>query len=156
MAQFWSTASLTQTLVDKNAGPVAFLYDFLAFMILVGALLALLRRAFDRQMRDVTTVGDVAITAILGGIFVVGFVVEGARLVVSGVPFEQAISSFGGYSVSLLLGLLPVDWASGYPYLWWTHAALVAAFIAYLPFSKLFHMMVSPLLVTISQLVKEE
>ncbi len=156
MAQFWPTAPLTETLVNKNAAPVALLYDLLALLIIVGVLFALLRRALDRQMRSTTTAGDVVITALLGGIFTVGFVVEGARLIVTGLPFEQAIYSVGGYVVSLVLGLLPVDWASAYPYVWWIHAALAAAFIAYLPFSKFFHIMVSPLLVSISQVGKEK
>lgn len=156
MAQFWPTALLTETLVNKNAAPVAFLYDLLGLLIIVGALFALLRRALDRQMRSITTAGDVVITSLLGGLFVVGFVVEGARLIVTGAPFEQAIYSIGGYLVSLFLGLLPVNWASIYPYLWWIHAAFAAAFIAYLPFSKFFHIMVSPLLVTISQVAKEK
>jgi nitrate reductase gamma subunit len=156
MAQFWPTAPLTQTLVDKNAAPVAFLYDFLALLVVVGAILALVRRAFDKQMREVSTGGDVAITLLLGGIFVFGFVVEGARLIVTGVPVDQAIYSFGGYAVSLLLRLLPLDWASIYAYLWWVHAALVAAFVAYLPFSKFFHILVGPMLVTIRGLRTDE
>ncbi len=156
MAQFWPTAPLTQTLVNKNAPSVAFVYDSLAVLIIIGALFALLRRALDRQMRDITTTGDVVITAVLGGVFVVGFIVEGVRLIVTSVPFEQAIYSFVGYPISLSLSLLPVDWASVYPYLWWLHAALAAAFIAYFPFSKFFHIIVSPLLLTISQLANEK
>jgi nitrate reductase gamma subunit len=156
MAQFWPTAPLTQTLVNKNAAPVAFLYDFLALLVVVGAILALVRRAFDSQMREISTGGDVAITALLGGIFAFGFIVEGARLIVTQVPAEQAIYSFGGCAVSLLLRLLPLDWASFYAYLWWVHAALVAAFVAYLPFSKFFHILVGPMLVTIRGLSTDE
>ncbi|NIN69271.1 MAG: hypothetical protein GTO63_32230 [Anaerolineae bacterium] len=156
MAQFWPTASLTRTLVDKNAPPVAFLYDFLACLIILGALLALSRRALDPEMRRITSSADVAFTAILGGVFVVGFVVEGARLLVTGVPFEQAIYSFAGYLTSRFLVLLPFDWASAYASLWWSHAALAGALIAYLPFSKFLHVVVSPLAVTVSQIQKEK
>jgi nitrate reductase gamma subunit len=156
MAQFWPTASLTQILVDKNAAPVAFLYDFLALLVVVGAILALVRRAFDEQMKEISSGGDVATTLLLGGIFVFGFVVEGARLIVTAVPVGQAIYSFGGYAVSLLLRLLPLDWANIYAYLWWVHAALAAAFVAYLPFSKFFHILVGPMLVTISGLRTDE
>ena len=155
-ARFWPTAPLTQTLVDKNAPPVAFLYDFLALLVIIGAILALVRRAFDKQMREFTTVGDVAITALLGSIFAFGFIVEGARLIVTEIPPEQAIYSFGGYVVSLALRLVPVSWASVYPYLWWVHAALVAAFVAYLPFSKLLHMLAGPMLLTIRGLSREK
>jgi nitrate reductase gamma subunit len=156
MATFWPTASVTQTLVDKNAPPVALVYDLLAFLVVVGAIFALLRRAADKQMREVTTAGDVAITALLGSIFVFGFIVEGARLLVTGVPSELAIYSFAGYAVSLLLRLAPVAWSSLYPYLWGVHAVLVAAFVAYLPFSKLFHILVGPMLVTIGGLLREK
>jgi nitrate reductase gamma subunit len=154
--RLWPTAPLTQTLVDKNAPPVAFLYDFLALLVIIGAILALVRRAFDKQMRQITTAGDVAITALLGLIFAFGFIVEGVRLIVTGIPTEQAIYSFGGYVVSLPLRLAPIDWASVYPYLWWLHAAFVAAFVAYLPFSKFFHLLAGPLLLTIRGLAQEK
>jgi nitrate reductase gamma subunit len=155
-ASFWPAVPLTQTLVNKNAPPVAFAYDFLAVLIVVGAIWALLRRALDSQMREITSVGDVVITALLGAIFAFGFVVEGARLVVTQVPVAEAIYSFGGYAVSLVLRLVPIDWASAYSYLWWVHAALVAAFVAYLPFSKFFHMLVGPALATVSGLLREK
>jgi nitrate reductase gamma subunit len=155
-ASFWPAAPLTQTLVDKNAPPVAFAYDLLAVLIVVGAIWALLRRALDSQMREITRVGDVGITALLGGIFAFGFVVEGARLIVTQVPVTQAIYSFAGYAVSLALRLLPIDWPSLYSYLWWVHAALVAAFVAYLPFSKFFHILVGPALATVSGLLREK
>jgi nitrate reductase gamma subunit len=156
MATFWPAASLTQTLIDKNAPPVALAYDWLALLVVVGAIFALLRRAADRQMREVTTAGDVAITALLGGIFVFGFIVEGARLIVTGVPPALAVYSFVGYAVSLVLRLAPVPWPSLYPYLWEAHAVLVAAFVAYLPFSKFFHILVGPMLVAIGGLLREK
>jgi nitrate reductase gamma subunit len=156
MAQFWPTASLTRTLVDKNAAPVAFMYDFLALLVVCGALWALLRRALDPQMRQVTRGVDVAITALLGAIFAFGFIVEGARLIVTQVPPAQALYSFAGYAVSLLLRLIPINWASVYAYLWWVHAALAAAFVAYLPFSKLFHLLAGPILLTIRGLTRNE
>jgi nitrate reductase gamma subunit len=155
-ARLCPTAPLTQILVDKNAPPVAFLYDFLALLVILGAILGLLRRALDKQMREVTTAGDAAITSLLGSIFAFGFIVEGARLIVTAVPTEQAVYSFAGYVVSLALRLLPVSWASVYPYLWWLHAALVAAFVAYLPFSKFFHVLTGPLLLTIRGLAKDK
>ncbi len=156
MAQFWPTASLTRTLVDKNAPPVAFAYDFLACLIILGALLALSRRAVDPEMRRITSLADVAFTAVLGGVFAVGFIVEGARLLVTGVPFEQAIYSFAGYLTSRFLALFPFDWASVYSSLWWLHAALAGALIAYLPFSKFLHVVVSPLAVSVSEIQKEK
>jgi nitrate reductase gamma subunit len=142
--------------VNKNAPPVAFTYDFLAFLIVVGAIWALMRRALDSQMREITSVGDVVITALLGGIFAFGFVVEGVRLIVTQVSGAQAIYSFAGYGVSLVLRQLPIDWPSLYSYLWWVHAALVAAFVAYLPFSKFFHILVGPALATVSGLLREK
>jgi nitrate reductase gamma subunit len=43
-----------------------------------------------------------------------------------------------------------------YAYLWWVHAALVSAFVAYLPFSKLFHILAGPMLLTMRGLAKEK
>jgi uncharacterized membrane protein len=75
-----------------------------------------------------------------------GFVVEGARIVATGLPASLAAFSFVGYPVSLVLGLLPVDWAVVYGWLWYVHAGLVAAFVGYLPFGKFLHILIGPII----------
>ena len=65
-------------------------------------------------------------------------------------PPQIAVYAFLGFGVSLLLRPLNLSWTTIYPYLWYCHAILGIAFVAYLPFSKLLHILVSPLIVTIN------
>jgi hypothetical protein len=67
------------------------------------------------------------------------------RILLTAIPPSVALPSFLGYPLSLILDLLPVRWEVVYPYGWYLHAILTGMFVAYLPFSKLFHILVSPL-----------
>jgi nitrate reductase gamma subunit len=48
--------------------------------------------------------------------------------------------------------MLPIDWRSAYPVLWYVHAVLGAAFVAYLPFGKLRHIFNVPLTYLIEEI----
>ncbi len=138
------TAVLTQTLVDKSAPGVAIVYDVLGLMVIVGALLAIVRRYVRKDPQLLTGGQDTVAIALLGAIFLIGFVVEGARIVTTDLRPGLAVFSFVGYVFSLPLQLIPLDWAAVYPWLWYIHAGLVAAFFAYLPFSKFIHILIGP------------
>lgn len=144
------TATLTQVLVDKNNPVVAFGYDFLAVLVILGAVLAVYRRYVVRDPQLITSGLDTAVIALLGSIFLMGFVVEGARIVITALRPDLAVYAFGGYLVALLMRPIPLAWDVVYGYLWYVHAALVAALVAYLPFSKFFHVFISPLIVALN------
>jgi nitrate reductase gamma subunit len=148
------TAPLTRILVDKSAPGVAFVYDLLGLLVILGALLAIYRRFIARDKQLVTTRQDTLAIALLGLIFLLGFVVEGARIVTTDLHPSLAVYSFLGYSCSLLLRLIPVAWGAVYSWLWYVHVALVAGLIAYLPFSKFFHVLISPWIAAINSALK--
>ncbi len=83
--------------------------------------------------------------AIIGVLILLGFILEGARILVTRVPTETAVYAFIGYPLSNLFSWLPCDWPSLYVYLWYAHAVVGALFIAYLPFGKMKHMIHTPL-----------
>jgi len=148
------TGTLTQVLVDKNNPGVAFAYDFLAVLVIVGAVLALYRRFVVRDPQLITVGQDTVAIALLGSIFLMGFVVEGARIVTTDLRPGLAVYSFGGYLVALLLRPISIPWDVVYGYLWYVHAALVAGLVAYLPFSKFLHVLISPLVVALNSASK--
>jgi nitrate reductase gamma subunit len=154
LASIAPTAALTQALVDKNNPGVAFAYDFLAVLVILGAILALYRRFIVRDPQLITSGQDTVVIALLGSIFLMGFVVEGARIVTTDLRLGLAIYSFGGHLVALLMRPLPVAWDVVYGYLWYIHAALVATLAAYLPFSKFLHVLISPLVAAINSASK--
>ena len=86
--------------------------------------------------------------ALIGGIVIIGFLLEGLRIVMTGYP-ENAAWSFAGYAISLWFspsrGLPEV-----YSFMWYIHAALTGAFIAYIPFSRLLHMILAPVVISIN------
>jgi nitrate reductase gamma subunit len=147
---FWPAAEWTQTLSDKNSPGVAFAYDFLALLMILGVLLALVRRFILRDRQLVTFAQDRIAIFLLGAIFLIGILTEGVRLLSANVPQHVAVYSFLGYAVAALLRLLNVDWTRVYPVMWYGHAVVAVAFIAYLPFSKFMHILVGPLVASLN------
>jgi len=56
---------------------------------------------------------------------------------------EGSCYAFLGYSIGRLL-FTAASLTGVYGYVWYVHAILTGAFIAYLPFSRLFHIIISP------------
>jgi len=142
-------------LLDKNYGPVAFLFDFLALCIIIGIVGAVVRHSTNRAQRTVTSGQDVLVLAIIGGLLVTGLLLEGMRILETGIRVSVALPSFLGYPISVLLDQFLVRWDLVYPYGWYVHAVLTAALVAYLPFSKMFHILVTPLVVALKAVSKE-
>lgn len=151
----YPAASLTHLLADKDTPAIAFTYDLLAALMLIGVLIAVYRRFVVRDKQLISLYQDKLALLLLGGIYLLGFLAEGLRLLVNGIPFNVGIYSFLGWIVVAALYPLHLPWSSIYPYLWYIHAALAAALIAYLPFSKMLHVLVSPLIVTVNAVRKE-
>jgi nitrate reductase gamma subunit len=146
---------VTQALVNKNTPIVALVYDLLALLVIVGAVLALVRRFVKRDEQLISGGQDAVAIALLGSIFLMGFVVESVRIVVTDLHTGLAAFSFVGYPISLLVDLIPVSWPSVYPWFWYFHVALVVVFVVYLPFSKFFHILIGPLMIAVNTALKE-
>jgi len=151
----WPSAAWTQTLSNKDAPGVAFAYDFLATLMLLGVLFALFRRFLLRDRRLLTFAQDRTALFLLGAILLIGILTEGIRLLSAGTPPDVAVHSFLGYGVAALLRWLNLRWTSIYPVLWYLHAWLVAAFFAYLPFSKFMHILAGPFIAGLDAARKE-
>lgn len=146
---FWPSEAWTQTLSNKDAPGVAFAYDFLTALLLLGVVLALIRRFILRDRRLPTFSQDRIAIFLLGAILLVGILTEGLRLLSAGTPRAMAAYSFLGYALAALLRPLGLTWTSVYPSLWYLHAWLVVAFIAYLPFSKFMHILAGPFIASL-------
>ena len=149
---------LALALMDKNNIYTAFIYDMLGLFILIGVLWAVIQRFIIKPAHVVTEIEDNVTLGIVGFLVLLGFLTTGARILLTQVPADVAVFSFIGFPVSKALGLLPVDWRLTYPYVWYIHAILGAAFIAYLPFGKLKHIFNVPLTYLIEEFsgVKKE
>jgi nitrate reductase gamma subunit len=143
-------------LLDKNYPFIAFTYDLLGLCIILGTIGAILRRIYGKPRKAFTTEQDYVVLGLIGTILLTGFWVEGMRILLTALPLSAALPSFVGYPISLLLGLFSVRWEVVYPYGWYIHAILTGALVAYLPFSKMFHILVSPLILLIKAAVEEK
>ena len=138
-------------MLDKNFPATAFLFDLTGMMIIVGILLALVRWAVGRSRRlPGLERQDPWALGLLGLLIVIGFFLEGMRIAMTGHPPGSA-GAFLGYRISLFFS----D-ASGltdlYGFLWYAHAVLTGAFVVYLPFSRMLHIIVAPLVLVVRAL----
>jgi nitrate reductase gamma subunit len=136
-------------MINKNHGTTAFLFDLTGIMVLIGVILAVIRGLVRRSHHlPGLPKQDYLALGLLAGIVVIGYFVEGVRIAMTGSP-QGAQYAFAGYGLSLLF-----SGASGltqaYGYIWYIHAILTGAFVAYLPFSRLFHMIMTPVVLAMN------
>ncbi|MEW6045106.1 MAG: heterodisulfide reductase-related iron-sulfur binding cluster [Bacillota bacterium] len=88
---------------------------------------------------------DAFVLALFETVLVTGFLVEGLRIAATGDPWGSW--SFAGFAVAkaaLGAGLTEPAMRALHAGLWWFHFALAMTFLAYMPFSKLFHIVLAP------------
>jgi len=136
----WPTA---WAMLDKNNALTAFLFDLSGMMIIIGVIgmvIGRLQKRLDGALPGLPA-PDWPAYALLGGIMTAGFVLEGMRMAMTGSP-DGAAYAFIGDAVSRLLA--GFDLTGIYGYIWYLHAILTGAFIVYLPFSRMLHMVMAP------------
>lgn len=117
---------------------------FGAFAIL-GILAALLHRyALGVKRLKPDRAADGLMLLLILVILATGFVVEGLRIELTRDPWA-AWSPVGKTTGTMLAGALSEDAMRGlHRVLWWLHCILAFGFVAWIPYSKLFHLFTSP------------
>jgi nitrate reductase gamma subunit len=141
--------SIAWSLLDKNNPAAAFLFDLTGIMILLGVIFAFLRDSASRADRPPgLPARDRWALGLIGGIVGIGFILEAMRIAMTGWPSGSGYAVIG-YVLSKLLsgmsGLVDI-----YGYVWYIHAVLTGAFIAYLPFSRLMHIIMAPVVLAMN------
>lgn len=133
------------TLPRTLALPLAFFFDLVGFLGLVGVILAFYRR-YIKKPENLTydnSLGNLVALIILLGIFGLGFSVEGLRL--ARTQPDWANWSPVGLAVSYFFrGLSEDNQILFHRLCWRLHLFLVLGFIAFIPYSRLLHILTGP------------
>jgi len=119
----------------------SFCLEILGIMLILGLLMALVRRYVTKLTRLDSRPQDLWILVLLLASVLTGFMVEGVRLAVN-TPEWEAYSFVGVIFSSLAPSKVQAD--ALYPVIWWLHILVSLFLIAYFPFSKLFHSLAAP------------
>jgi Fe-S oxidoreductase/nitrate reductase gamma subunit len=145
-SDIWETILHSQILVGSFYLFFELFLDAFGLVAIAGLLVAIFRRTISRPPNLPTSRDDIYIFSVLLVILTTGYVLEAIRLVVDKPPWAQW--SFVGYQLSLLLigrGLDTQGIITFYRGLWWFHALLAFTAVATIPYTKLFHLITSPL-----------
>lgn len=161
---------------------VALLNELLGFVVAAGMILVIYRRYIQRDPQLRTIPADSVVIALLTLIAFSGFPTETFRLLAdyttaAGVfaPDPAMLSperfpsvlhgvwgpqwGFAGYLSALALGALKVSprvWEVLHNLFFWLHFVIVAALLYYLPFSRFFHVIMSPAIVAYNTMLDRE
>jgi len=156
IASLWQPQwSATWDMLDKNHPLTAFLFDLSGVLVLLGVGAMIIRRYQLKSSGSPPGLppADWPAYALLGSIMIVGYVLEGMRMAMTGSP-AGASWAFAGDAVSRMLTGLELT--NTYGYVWYLHAALTGAFVVYLPFSRMFHMIMAPVVLAMNAVQSSE
>ncbi len=141
-------------LLDKNHPVTGFFFDITGLVILAGGCLMFIEKRVSKKRQNINGLPEkINFAALLIlGIIISGFILEGARIAMTGAPLYSQYS-FIGYLISRLMTGFHLNGI--YAYLWYLHAVITCAFIALLPFSSMKHLFMAPLSLGIKAASKE-
>jgi Fe-S oxidoreductase/nitrate reductase gamma subunit len=130
----------------------AFLMQAFGLCVLIGVLMAMLRRYVIRPERlaykeksDNTADDAIALLLILG-IVVTGFLISALRIHVKyqEAPWEWVRFVSWGIATYALAGIGISTTFTLHKIMWWTHTFIALGFISYIPYSRLLHIITTP------------
>ena len=150
IASLWTPArEWPWAMLDKNHAVHGVFFDATGLMIIVGAAVAVLRGASSPSAKlPAMPRQDHLSSGMLGAIVGVGFILEGMRIAMTGYPPGSAYAFVGDGLSRFFFGVSSLE--DIYGYVWYIHALLTGAFVAYLPFSRMFHIVLAPVLLAVN------
>ncbi len=139
---------VTEIVFNKNHPVTAIFFDITGALIILGGCCMIVRKKLMGEGIGLHSLPktDIPAWCLIGLILITGFVLEGMRISMTGSP-EGAEYAFIGYALSRLF--TGFELTNIYGYMWYFHAVLTGAFVAYLPFSRMTHIILAPVSVAI-------
>lgn len=150
MASLWAPGrDWPWAMLDKNHPLHGMFFDATGLMIIVGAALAALRSASGPSAKlPAMPRRDHLLPGLLGAIVAGGFVLEAMRIAMTGYPPGSAYAFVGDALSRFFFGVAGLE--DIYGTVWYIHAVLTGAFAACLPFSRMFHIVLAPVLLAVN------
>jgi nitrate reductase gamma subunit len=144
-----------QPMIDDGGWAKLWIRDFgfelVGFLMLAGLTIAAVRRFIFKPKMVRTELPDATSILFLLVVVLGGFILEGMGIA-GRIPGHQVDTaySFFGYALSQLM---PSSAGQYYDQAWLVHGVMSALLIAYIPFSKLFHMIATPIAIEADKLL---
>jgi nitrate reductase gamma subunit len=150
LASLWvPEKSWPWAMLDQNHPVNGVFFDATGLMIVAGAAAAMLR---SRSSPSARLPGmprtDRLAAGLLAVVVLVGFVLEGMRIAMTGYPAGSSYAFVGDAVSRFFYGVAGLE--DIYGSVWYLHAAATGVFVAYLPFSRMFHIVLAPLLLAVN------
>ena len=130
-------------MLDKNYALTAAFYEVSGILLLLGIVLAFMRGRLIKTDLSGVPKQDIPALVILAVIVMLGFILEGIRMAMTGFP-ETGIYAPLGLLIGKLFSGSSLVLVDIYQTFWYVHAGFNAIFIAYIPFSRLLHTISAP------------
>ncbi len=129
----------------------SFLMDLFGLAVLIGTFMAIDRRYLQKPERlgykgePDNTPDDAIVLLLLAGIIITGFIIEALRISVTWRQTPWEVWSFAGWAISkAFIGVNPDTARAMHKATWWIHTFFALGFIAYIPYSRLMHIITTP------------
>jgi Fe-S oxidoreductase/nitrate reductase gamma subunit len=129
---------------------ISFLADLAGMAILIGLVLAYYRRYIKKPdyLSATHPKNELFMYAMLATLVIIGFLIEGFRILGTGMPIgEKSWAPIGWFLANLFQGFNLSDESLALTYrgLWFFHMVNTMVFVASIPYSKFFHIMAAPI-----------
>ena len=123
----------------------SFIVDLFGALVLLGVGIAAVRRYISRPRKLVYTDEATALLIVIALICIQGFLLEGWRIAATNDPWA-AWSPFGNLVARASRSVLAAPgFTAAHRFTWWFHLLLSFGFLAWLPFTKMMHVVTAPL-----------
>ena len=143
---------LVQFVTNKDTPLMAVLNEVFGLVILIGIALTMIRRFIVKPEQLRYTSFDTTTIVLLAIIMLTSYPIESFRLIMEDVPPALARYSFMGYPLALLIEPLNLNWPVWHYWTFMIHIAACIVLAVTMPFSKFFHVLVSPIIATANNL----
>lgn len=141
--------------VNKDTPIMAILNEVLGLPLVIGLTLILVRRYVSRPAQLRTEAVDTSILVLLGVGLLLGYPTEALRFLMEGTPASLGSISFIGYPLAQAIRPLDLNWEAWHFAMFFAHVLPFMALLVYMPWSKFFHVLVSPIVAAANSLREE-